>query len=298
MNVDMGDEKNSTESKVPDMDTHAHQIYLSDFLRAPTIRSAIQALRLPSGSRGLDAGCGIGSNTLLLAEAVAPAGHATGLDLSPELLVHAREIAKKSSLSELVSFQEGDVNKLPFDNNTFDWVWSVDCVGFIPAQPLPLLKELARVVKPGGTVAILVWSSQLLLPGYPLLEARLNATSSGIAPFVKGEKPELHFLRALGCFRDAGLEEPTAQTFVGDVYAPLSDDIRSALISLIQMRWGEPQSEVIQEDWAEYQRLCQPESSDFILNLPDYYAFFTYSLFHGKGACCINPFHKLSGMVR
>ncbi len=278
----MRNEKNSTESKVPDMDTYAHKLYLSDFLRAPIIRSAIQALQLPSGSRGLDAGCGIGSHTLLLAEAVGPGGHVTGLDLSPEFLVHAREIANKSSLSEQVSFLEGDVNKLPFDDDTFDWVWSVDCVGYAPLEPLPLVKELARVVKPGGSVAILGWSSQQLLPGYPLLEARLNATSLGIAPFVKGKRPELHFLRALGWFCDAGLEEPTAQTFVGDFHAPLSDDVRSALMSLFQMRWGEPKSEVTREDWTEFQRLCQPGSPDFILNLPDYYAFFTYSMFRGK----------------
>jgi len=282
--MNMGNEKNSFTSKVPDTNTYAHSLFLSDFLREPVIRSAIQALQLPLGSQGLDAGCGIGHHTLWLAEAVGPAGHVTGLDLSPEFLVRAREIAEKSGLSERVSFQEGDVNKLPFDDDTFDWVWSADCAGYHPAEPLPLLKELARVVKPGGSVAILAWSSQQLLPGYPLLEARLNATSSGIAPFVKGKRPELHFLRALGWFRDAGLEEPTAQTFVGDAHAPLSDDIRSALISLFQMRWEEPQSEVSQEDWAEYQRLCQPESPDFILNLPDYYAFFTYSLFHGKVA--------------
>jgi len=278
----METEKNSTANQVPDMDTYAHKLYMSDFLRAPIIRSAIQALQLPSGSRGLDAGCGIGSHTLLLAEAVGPGGHVTGLDLSPEFLVHAREIAKKSSLSEQVSFLEGDVNKLPFCEDTFDWVWSVDCVGYAPLEPLPLVKELARVVKPGGSVAILGWSSQQLLPGYPLLEARLNATSLGIAPFVKGKRPELHFLRALGWFCDAGLEEPRAQTFVGDVHAPLSDDVRSALMSLFQMRWGEPKSEVTREDWAEFQRLSQPESPDFILNLPDYYAFFTYSMFRGK----------------
>jgi len=52
----VGNEKDSTESKVPDMDTYAHKLYLSDFLREPAIRSAIQALQLPSGSRGLDAG--------------------------------------------------------------------------------------------------------------------------------------------------------------------------------------------------------------------------------------------------
>ena len=268
--------------KVPDKDTIAHKLYLSDFLREPLICSAIQALKIPAGSRGLDTGCGIGSHTALLAEAVGPDGHVTGIDSSSEFLTYAKRFAEKSGISSQIFFQEGNVNKLPFDNDTFDWVWSVDCAGTIPAQPLLLLKELARVVKPGGSVAILAWSSQQLLPGYPRLEARLNATSQGIAPFTTGKKPESHFLRALGWLREAGLQEPIAQTFVGNIQAPLSDDIRSALISLFDMRWGEPRSELSQEDWAEYQRLCQPESPDLILNVPDYYAFFTYSMFHGK----------------
>ena len=264
------------------MDTIAHKLYLSDFLREPAIRSAIQALQLPSGSRGLDAGCGIGSHTLLLAEAVGPAGHVTGLDLSPELLVYAEKIVEQAGLSEQIFFREGDVSKLPFDDDTFDWAWSVDCVGYAPLDPLPLVKELARVVRPGGSVAILAWSSQMLLPGYPLLEACLNATSSGIAPFTRGKRPELHFLRALGWFRDAGLEEPIARTFAGDAYAPLTDDLRSGLTALFQMRWPGVESELAQEDRAEYRRLCLPESPDFILNHPDYYAFFTYSMFCGK----------------
>ncbi len=212
---------------------------------------------------------------------MAPAGHVTGLDISPELLAYAREAAERSRLSEQVSFREGDVNQLPFEDDTFDWVWSADCVGYGPWEPLPLLMELARVVKPGGVVAILAWSSEKLLPGYPLLEARLSATSPGLAPFVKGKRPESHFLRALGWFRDAGLEDPTAQTFAGDAHAPLSENIRNALIALFELRWTGAQSEVTGEEWAEYQRLCQPESPGFILNLPDYYAFFTYSMFRG-----------------
>jgi SAM-dependent methyltransferase len=281
MSADVG---NHDVGRMPNADTYAHKLRLSDFLREPAIQSAIRALQLPRGSRGLDAGCGIGSHTLLLAEAVGSAGHVTGLDLSPEFLARARETAEKHGLAGQVSFQQGDVNRLPFDDDTFDWAWSVDCVGFIPTQPVSLLKGLARVVKPGGSVAILLWSSQMLLPGYPLLEARLNATSLGIAPFAKGKRPESHFLRALGWFREAGLEETAARTFVGDAHAPLSDDARSAMISLIQMRWGEPQSELSPEDWREYQRVCQPGSPDFILDLPDYYAFFTYSMFHGKVA--------------
>jgi demethylmenaquinone methyltransferase/2-methoxy-6-polyprenyl-1,4-benzoquinol methylase len=258
--------------------------YVSNPLREPILRSAIQALQFPLGSQGLDAGCGIGLQTLLLAEAIGPAGQIFGLDLFPEFLKHAEIMVEKAGLSEQISFRKGDANKLPFDDDTFDWAWSADCVGYAPIEPLPLVKELARVVKPGGSVAILAWSSEKLLPGHPLLEAHLNATSSGIRPFVKGNEPESHFLRTLGWFRAAGLKEPTVGTFAGDAYAPLTDDLRSGLIALFQMRWQDVESELTKEDWAEYQRLCLPESPDFILNHPDYYAFFTYSMFHSKVA--------------
>jgi demethylmenaquinone methyltransferase/2-methoxy-6-polyprenyl-1,4-benzoquinol methylase len=253
-------------------------------LRESMLRSAIRALELPLGSRGLDAGCGIGLQAMLLAEEVGPEGHVTGLDLSPEILQHAEEMAKKAGLSERISFREGDVNKLPFDDEPFDWAWSVDCVGYAPMEPLPLVVELARVVKQGGRVAILAWSSERLLPGHPLLEARLNATTPGIAPFVKGKRPEAHFHRALGWFREAGMREAKVSTFVGDAHAPLSDAQRAALLALFEMRWPGVESELSQDDRAEYRRLCLPESPAFILDHSDYYAFFTYSMFEGRVA--------------
>jgi len=278
----MENKEDSLINQIIKTNDYAHELYLADFLRGTVIRSAIHELKLPLGSRGLDAGCGIGSHVLLLAKVVGPAGYVTGLDLSPELLNYAREIAQMSGLSEDVSFQEGDVNKLPFDDNCFDWAWSSDCIGYDPVGKHSALKELTRVVKPGGSIIILMWSSQQLLPGYPRLEARLNATSQGIAPFATGVSPELHFMRTLGVFQKIGLKDTGAWTFVGSFHAPLSDNVRNALISLFDMRWGEPQSELTQEDWVEYQRLCRLESPDFILNLPDYYAFFTYSMFRGK----------------
>ena len=72
------------------------------------------------------------------------------------------------------------------------------------------------------------------------------------------------------------------RTFAGDVQAPLNTGIRAALISLFSMLWGEPQLSATPEDTAEYERLCRPESPDFVLDLPDYYAFFTYSMFRGR----------------
>ena len=133
-----------------------------------------------------------------------------------------------------------------------------------------------------GSVILLGWSSQQLLPGYPLLEARLNATCSGYIPFFKEQRPEVNFMRALTVFRNVGLKKVTAQTFVGDVQAPLEAGQRTALTSLFQMLWGAPQPEAAADDVAEYKRLCTPGSTQFILDLPDYYAFFTYTIFSGR----------------
>jgi len=253
-------------------------------LREPTLRSIITALDLAPGSHGLDIGCGIGQPALLLAEATSPGGRVTGLDISAELLAYAQSRIKASPLAERISFKEGDFRSLPFPDNTFDWVWSCDCVGYPSGDLLAALKEIVRVARPGGRVAILAWTSQQLLPGYPLLEAQLNASCSAYAPLLRGQRPESHFMRVLHSFSEAGLTEARAQTFIGEVHAPLSAECRIALTSLFEMLWGVATPQTTETDRTGYQRLCQPSSSDFILDLPEYYVFFTYTLFSGKAS--------------
>ena len=263
-------------------ESYIQKLMVFNSLKEPVTRAMLEVLHLPAGSRGLDAGCGVGLQCLQLAEEVGPAGHVTGLDILAEMLDYGREMVKKAGLSERISFQEGDIVSLPFDDNTFDWVWSVDCVGYGPWDTLKLIKELVRVLKPGGIVAIAACSSEKLLPGYPRLEARLGATAAGIAPFVEGKNPCLHFNRGLGWFKELGLKEPRAQVFAGSVHAPLDDNVHQALKELIDMRWPNVASELSPEDLSEFQRLCRSDSPDFILSLPDYYAFFTYSMFWAK----------------
>ena len=254
----------------------------SNPLREPLLRKIIQSLELPPGSHGLDAGCGIGLQTLLLSEAAGHNGNVTGLDILPELLNYGREMIEKAGLSNQITFRQGDVNHLPFDDELFDWAWSADCIGYPAGDPAPALTELKRVVKPGGTIILLGWSSQLVLPGYPVLEALLNGTCSGYLPFLKDKGPESNFMRALYSLQKEGIEDVRGQTFVGDIRAPLDGSLRTALISLFEMLWGTPQPYVSPEDWRQYQQLCKPESPHFILDIPNYYGFFTYTSFRGR----------------
>jgi SAM-dependent methyltransferase len=83
-------------------------------LREPLLRTLIQALQLSYGSRELDVACGPGLQARLLAEAVRPAGHVTGLDLSAELTRYADALAKKSDLPDRLTFREGNANSLPY----------------------------------------------------------------------------------------------------------------------------------------------------------------------------------------
>ena len=265
-----------------EMNEYAQRLLVTYPLREPVLRSAIASLGFPPASRGLDVGCGIGLQSMLLAETVGPGGHVSGVDVLPEFAGYARRIAACSGLCDRTSFQAADMNLLPFEDGTFDWAWSVDCVGYHPSDPLTPLREMQRVVKPGGIVAVLGWSHQMLLPGCPQLEARLNASSSGYAPFGDAMKPERHFLRALNWFHALGFGIPRAETFVGTAHAPLSAELRAALLAMLDMRWDNDSGEILPADWDEFLTLRHPTSPRFVLDLPDYYAYFTYSAFFGR----------------
>jgi demethylmenaquinone methyltransferase/2-methoxy-6-polyprenyl-1,4-benzoquinol methylase len=261
---------------------YIQSLFAAEPLRAPLLLSVIQSLELPGGSAGLDAGCGIGLQAAQLAESVGRGGRVVGLDILPDLLAFGKEHLAEAGDAGRVTFCRGDAGRLPFADQSFDWAWSADCIGYPAGDLAPFLDELLRVLKPKGSLILLGWSSQQVLPGYPLLEARLNAACSGYAPYLKGKPAEQNFLQAARWFEAAGFEQVEVRTYVGDVRSPLSAGERAALISLFDMLWGQPQPEVAPEDWEAYRRLCLPSSADFILDLPGYYAFFTYTVFRGR----------------
>lgn len=114
---------------------------------APASEVAVAALGVASGERVLDIACGTGNAALVAARAGA---RVTGLDGSPRLLEVARERVPGAE------FVRGDAAELPFDDGEFDAAVSVFGVMFArPAEQA--VAELARVVRPGGRVAITTW---------------------------------------------------------------------------------------------------------------------------------------------
>ena len=265
-------------------DTETYIRKLEEFLplRESVLLAAIQSLNLPQASNGLDVGCGVGCVTKMLAEEVGADGHVSGLDLSKRFVQYATKKYQQHPFSANMSYQQGSVEQIPFKADSFDWIWSCDCVGYPAGRLDSLLIELKRVLKPGGQLALLGWTSQHVLPGHTMLEASLNATCSGYANILKNVPPQNHFQRALGHFHQNGFREAGVETFTGTVYASLQEDIVTALVSLLDMLWGTRLPKVKEEDWSEFQKLCSPGSPDFILHQPDFYGHFSYTMFHAR----------------
>ncbi len=95
-----------------------------------------------------------GSGNVALAAAAAGA-HVTGLDITPELLEVARRRAASAGVQ--IELVEGDAERLPFADDSFDLVTSCFGVMFAPQQKLAA-DELLRVVRPGGAIAIAAWT--------------------------------------------------------------------------------------------------------------------------------------------
>ena len=257
-------------------------------LTEPAIRAALSALKLAPGSLGLDAACGNGDHSLWLAQALFPQGKVIGLDICREGLLQARAASERAGLSDSIDYIQGDLHSLPFLDHAFDWAWCADCLwpgpdsqGFLGMDPMPVLGELVRVVRPGGLIAILFWSSQRLLPGHPFLEARLNATRAACYPFQEECSFRDHILSAPIWMQEAGLEGIRGGTFAADLLSPVSGQARDDRAACFQMLWGRAMPELSEADKAQFERLCHKSSPDFIANRPGYYGFITYTLFFG-----------------
>jgi SAM-dependent methyltransferase len=103
----------------------------------------------PEGSRVLEAGCGVGAQTIPLARSN-PTARITSVDVSAASLAEARERIKEAGITN-VSFRQADIFRLPFQAESFDHVFVCFVLEHL-ADPIGALTALKTVLKPGGTI--------------------------------------------------------------------------------------------------------------------------------------------------
>ena len=169
---------------------------------------------LHPGMRVLDLGCGVGSITLDLAEIVAP-GQVVGVDADASQLEVARASASARGLPN-ARFEVADAYALPFPNNAFAAALAHTLLIHL-REPERALRELRRVVRPGGVVAVSDddFGTAVLSPSDPLVEEAISL----LVRVVQHNGGNPYYARHLRrCFLEAGFVRTVGHAVAADYY--------------------------------------------------------------------------------
>lgn len=145
------------------------------------------------GERAVDVACGTGVVARKTAPRVGPTGIVVGVDMNPDMLAFARSLPAPEGAS--IDWREGSAAALPLPDDTFDLVLCQAGLQFF-SDRLAALREMHRVLRPGGRVAISVWRSIEHIPAsqiiWEAIARHLNTTVTAINPAVSlGDAVEL-----------------------------------------------------------------------------------------------------------
>ena len=145
-------------------------------------RRTVERLALSAGSSVLDVGCGTGASAIPAAIVVGPRGRVVGVDLADRLLDIARA---KSSAQKLhnIEFRRADMTALDYPNDSFDAVVSVFSIFFV-TDMVAQVRELWRVLRPGGKLAITTWGPRMFEPGSQAFWSAVKEIRPDLLPAV------------------------------------------------------------------------------------------------------------------
>jgi SAM-dependent methyltransferase len=164
----------------------------------------LAAAAVGSGQRVLDVACGTGALARAAAEQVGAQGSVTGLDVNAGMLAVARQKAPA------IDWRQGRAEDLPFDSDSFDAVVCQFGLMFFQDRPAAL-REMARVLRPGGRMAIAVWDTLAAMPGFAAVVDLLqrlfgSQAADGLrAPFSLGGMAALKAILSEAGLPDAGI---------------------------------------------------------------------------------------------
>ena len=170
--------------------------------------------QIKSGQQVLDLACGTGVLTRKVASIVGATGSVVGLDINPGMLSVAGELAPE------IEWKLGAAESLPFPDNYFDTIVSQFGLMFFENKE-KAIKEMTRVLTPGGRFAIAVWESLENTPAYAaeveLLQQEMGQKAADVlrAPFALGNRDEF-----IGLFSGIGIKSIGISTHQGTAHFP------------------------------------------------------------------------------
>ncbi len=246
------------------MDTADHpDPYLQAYQTAfqPELEAAVRSYQLPNGARVLDSPCGDGFYAALFARHL-QTGTLVAADISSARLGRARSTVRPASPHLAIEFAEADAYSLPFEDDSFDLVWCAQ--SFITLDdPVRALKEIARVLRPGGRVAVLETDEyhHVLLPwsvGLELAVQRAVREECRVRFGTGGKFAQARWLRP--GFLDAGLTPIGKRTLVADRAAPFGPAEREFLARHLDYLREFVRMELTPREMEELDRASDPES--------------------------------------
>ncbi len=139
-----------------------YELNLVPTLFGPWARDLVAFVKPKQGDHVLDAGCGTGAVARLVPPLVGPNGRTVGLDFDAEMVAVAAELFTD------VEWREGDLQSMPFDPSSFDLVICQQSFQFLPGREAGL-REIHRVLRPAGRLALGVWTEIEKSPGQAIL---------------------------------------------------------------------------------------------------------------------------------
>jgi ubiquinone/menaquinone biosynthesis C-methylase UbiE len=186
---------------------------------APVAQALIEDASVAAGQSVLDVATGPGEPALTIAAAVGPAGKVTGIDPIPAMVDSARRAAERMGLAN-THFEVASADHLPFPDAAFDAVVPRFGAMFF-TSPVDDIRELLRVLKPGGKLALAVWGSLETNPFFHTLQYVVDE-------FAPPTPPDAFRFAAPGVLRDilaqAGAASPSEHLLKFTIHAPLSPE--------------------------------------------------------------------------
>ncbi len=161
---------------------------------APARSAMLQLASLAPGEQVLDIACGTGLVTLPAARAVAPAGEAYGIDVSGRMVEAARCRAAEQEIAN-ARFTRMDGEALPIPDSSFDAALCALGLMYMP-DPRRAVREMMRVVRPGGRIVLAVWGERVRCGWSPLFGIVDDEVTSEVCPlfFQLGQESALSAL--------------------------------------------------------------------------------------------------------